>query len=1841
MLRQRRYALALFMRRGSEVMNHETVGELDSNDGSLDREAPSTSSNDVLDASGAGALQIAIAATFTVEPLQSALEFWMRKLELAARIEIAPYAQVLQELYDPRSLLARNQNGCNIIVLRLEDWARERQQETASSRLHHIRATALEFEAALQGLRSRTSAAILLYFCPPSQALDAVARTEIAQIQADVVRDVSRLHGVHCWMHEDLQRLYPLQQYEDERTDHIAHIPYTQEYFVALGTLLARGIAALSKPRFKVIALDCDNTLWRGICGEDGASGIELTAAHLEFQRLLVRQHEAGMLLCLCSKNNEADVEAVFTSRPEMPLRLEHVVTSRVNWSAKSANLRSLAEELQLGLESFILMDDSALECAEVRGQCPGVLTVQMPLESAQIQQLLQHLWAFDHLTATEEAKRRTQQYRENRARSKAREEAGDLQQFLTSLKLQVDVAPMQAAHLPRVAELIQRTNQFNLSGVRLRAGELEALWKNGELQAVVVHVRDRFGDYGLVGAVLYRCMAARMRVDTFVLSCRALGRGAEHRIVNELGRLAQASGATHIDLTFRQTPRNAPARQFLEMSFPDFRSAAEGAAQEVVTVSSEHAQTLGQALPLEESSESAQQPAGGRDLPAAWSHRWHEEASRLSRLEDIVAEVECAAPKARRAGRPYVAPRSLTEAALAEIWGEVLGLEQVGIRDDFFESGGDSLRAVRAISRIGATLGLELSIYDFYEGRTVEQVATCLVSAVESVPPLRHVDRSQRLPLSWSQQLLWFTDRLEGGSVAYHIPLAIRLHGDLDCRALQAALDALLSRHEALRTVFMEADGEPVQRIVTDGTFALQTVDLCALEIEVRAAAVHEQLQDEVAAPFDLSSGPLVRGRLLRLSCDEHVLSITMHHIVSDGWSIGVLIGELAVLYAACRESRPDPLAPLPIQYVDYAYWQRQWLNDSQLQGHLAYWREHLDGAPELLELPTDRPRPRSQSHRGGVVDMSFGAPLTSALKRFSRRHHLTLAMTLYAAWLIVLARLSGQDDLVVGMPVANRRRVELETLIGFFVNMLAVRIRLERDAPIADLLNRVKEAMLGAYAHQEVPFERVVQALRPTRSLSHSPIFQVMFVLQNAPRGTMQLPGLTLTEEEVPLATSQFDLAISLREATDRIIGTLHYSSDLFDKRTIERWAGYLMQVLNAMVRDPQIATSRIALLGDPERQQILQSFNETHAAYPCDRLIHELIEAQVERTPNATAILYQGKSVSYAELNARANQLARHLLQHAVGRDQLVGICVERGLEMVVGLLGILKAGAAYLPIDPAYPAARLRYLLDDAAPRIVLTQAGLASVLPQGSAGLVLLDRDWPLIAANDASNVNAEISGARPHSLAYVIYTSGSTGQPKGVTITHANVVNHNLFACSEFGLAARDRVLQFATVCFDASVEEIFPILMVGGTLVLQMRTTPSAAELSEQVLRDGVTVLDLPTAYWQAWLDTIDGDYLDRCPLRLLIVGGERVTTDAVRRWGEIARPDQVWMNTYGPTEATVTCTYHRVDRPSQLDPAAAVPIGRPIPNAQIYVLDGWGEPVPIAVAGEIYIGGAGIARGYLNRPELTAERFVPDRFTAARSGRLYRTGDLGRWRADGTIEYLGRNDQQVKIRGFRVELGEIEAQLLRHGQVNEAAVVARNHGSGETSLIAYLVPATLSAPPAASELHAHVKSALPDYMVPGAFVILERLPLTSNGKLDRNALPAPQTDTWAGQRYEAPQGQREQTLTELWQELLRLDRVGRHDNFFQLGGHSLQAVKLIARIEQRFGVRLPVSALFQYPTIQKLSEALELALWREAQELQIGWTKPADQDMEEGVIGDQSARSPAHLPAINTNAR
>ncbi|WP_139281648.1 non-ribosomal peptide synthetase, partial [Vibrio aerogenes] len=1139
---------------------------------------------------------------------------------------------------------------------------------------------------------------------------------------------------------------------------------------------------------------------------------------------------------------------------------------------------------------------------------------------------------------------------------------------------------------------------------------------------------------------------------------------------------------------------------------------------------------------------------------------------------------------------RSYEAPQSGTESRLAEIWQQLFEMEQIGRNDHFFELGGHSLLAMQLIARVRDEFGQELALATIFAQPVLCDMADAVRAAtsIHGMPAIQPRQSATPPPLSMAQQRLWLLSRFHPeATAAYNMVGSMVLDGQLNIPALRQALDHIVKRHEVLRSYIEVRDGVPVQQTGPEN----QGMMLSVIDGDSDTASVFPPV-------FDLSTGPLIQAQLIRLDEQTHRLRLAMHHMISDGWSVGILIREVSQLYAAYVQEQPDPLPALPVQYGDYALWQRDYLRGETLQDQQQYWTRQLQGIPDCLTLPADRPRPKTQQFSGANITRTLDASLTTALHDLSQQNRCTLFMTLLSGWAALMGRLANQDDVVIGTPVAGRTHTELESLIGMFVNTQAIRIGLENSLTTAGLLAQVKETVLTAQEYQDLPFEQVVEAVSPTRSLSHSPVFQVMFGLQNLPEADINVPGLVCSDVETEVTTAQFDLNLQIFESGNTLVATLNYSTALFDEPTVQRYLNYWQQLLTAMTAMPESPLCQLPMLDEAEYALVIDGFNQTQTSFPDTQLpepdaqlldntcVHQLFEQTVCRQPDATAVVCEQQTLTYRELNQQANQLARWLVAQGVCPDSRVAVSLERSCDLVVALMATLKAGGAYVPLDPGYPQERLAYMLADSQPVVVLTTADLQTRLGDIPEQTVVVDmtaaRPWL-----DEAPENLNLPELNNRHLAYMIYTSGSTGHPKGVMNEHRGVVNRLSWMKDDYGFSTDDVVLQKTPFSFDVSVWEFFCPLWAGATLLMaKPEGHKDPLYLKALIEQQQVTILHFVPPMLQTFLEVISP--ADCQSLRLVFCSGEALPAAVVRKAAQ-RMPQAEVHNLYGPTEAAVDVTAWACPKDLAGD---RMSIGAPVANTRMYVLDAQAQPVPVGVAGELYIGGVQVARGYFNRPELTAEKFLPDPFSAQPQARMYRTGDVGRWLADGTIEYQGRNDDQVKIRGFRVELGEIGSALQGCPGVHEAVVIASGQGA-EKRLVGYYTLRDRAQSLTPETIKASLAERLPDYMVPAAYVLLDALPLTPNGKVNRRALPEPDDSALIHHDYEAPQTEAEQCLASIWQSLLHVEQVGRHDNFFALGGHSLMAVLLIERLRQQ-GWHLAIRELFEQNSLAGLASVL-----------------------------------------------
>jgi len=1725
-------------------------------------------------------LLVTVTANFTAEPLGDSLQFWLSRTGFTSpRIYFSEYNQVFQELIAPASLPSSDRPGVNLLLIRIEDWGRDQPDDLQADT---IAAIARDFIDTLGHFTVRARRSTVLLLCPPSQktSADPKLTSLLKSLEKEMLDVLTKLRGLTVVGADEVAALYPVAEVDDPEGDRLGHVPFTPSYWTALGTMLVRRMRTIFQTPAKVIAVDADNTLWDGVVGEIGADQIRITPYRRLLQEFLHARKREGMLLVLASKNREEDLTEVF-QRPDMVLHREDFAGWKVNWNPKSENLRELAKDLGLGESGFIFVDDNPLECAEVAAHCPEVAILPLPAAPADIPFFLDHAWVFDLPPATSADLDRTGQYRQQAQRRQLLASGVSFREFIDKLDLQVELLPPAPGQFPRLAQLTQRTNQFNATGIRRTTAEMAALLDSGERRAILAKVRDRFGDYGEVGAAVYSHANGEIHVDNFLLSCRALGKGVEHRMLAGLGDAAAAMNASHVVIDFQPTDRNEPAKRFFHAVGETYRDGTcyrfPTAAARSVTFNPDQTETADKAV---EQNTTAPTELSAPRIDFATIAR------SLARVADIQLAIRRGRLHRRPALRhPFVEPGNATEARLALMWEEVLGVAPVGSGDGFIELGGQSIQAVQLASRVSAEFGVKVPLSVLFNYPRLSDLAIH-IAGLESGGPEETIPKAATLTLSPAQERLWFLDQFIPKRSAYNIVAARRLRGKFDLPAWRKALQQVTHRHEALRTTVRQDGGTRIAIVAGPSSPVLRTIPASSENEALRL------LREEAETPFDLSRAPLVRCLVVSLNPDTHFLLLNVHHIAADGWSINILLRELTEAYGAALRNRELKWRPPACTYSDYAAWLQNALTAGSFQADLIYWSVKLKSAPKLLELPADRPRPSVMTYEGAVAPGEITPDTRAAIEKLAVAEGTTPFVVMLAALQTVLHRYSGQADILIGTPVSGRNHPAIEQSAGCFINTVVIRNDVGAETIFRDHLQSVRQSVLEALVHGELPFERLVDDLKLERNLSHSPLFQVMLVLQNTPAGEFHGDGLEVEPVHVHNGGAKFDLVVEVVPNRRGYQLIVEYNSALFFPETVGRMVSHFTTLITAAVREPQMALGRLPLMESDELEAVLNRINTPleepyRGQLPLDGegTLAQLFESQAARRPGAVALVCEDRSMSYAQLNAQANRVARQLVACGVKPDTLVGLCLERTNELVVALLAILKAGGAYLPIDLAYPAERLAFMLDDARAPVLLTQTKLLGTLPATQARILCVDeilaRPGPV---EEESNLPPQ-SG--PDDPAYVIYTSGTTGKPKGSLITQRNVVR--LFPATEhwYGFGEHDVWTLFHSSAFDFSVWEIWGALLYGGRLVVvPFLVSRSPEAFYELLVKEQVTVLNQTPSAFRQLIQAEESLGQKPLALRYVIFGGEALEMQSLRPWFERHGDRQPKLvNMYGITETTVHVTYRPL---SKTDLESGSVIGVPIPDLRIFILDSLLQPVPIGVPGEMYVGGAGLARGYLHRPDLSAERFVPDHLGGRPGERLYKTGDLARFLPNRDIEYLGRIDHQVKIRGFRIELGEIESVLSQHPSVREALVLARQ-GAGEGKrLVGYLVADTALP---VTDLREYLRRKLPDYMVPAAFVFLEKLPLTTNGKIDRAALPEPEQDRPdLAAAYVAPRNETETKLAAIWSRVLRIERVGVHDNFFEIGGDSILSIQIISLARQA-GLALSPKLLFQHQTVAGLA--------------------------------------------------
>ena len=1538
-------------------------------------------------------------STFTAEPVKDYIIWWGKRFGYDINVDFADYNQVFQELLNPDSMTAGNINGINAALIRFEDFIRH-EKGPDKVKLAVLDKTFRDFKDALGRFENNAPMILTVFPASGQSGLSPALQHRIEKMNKELKGIISKHKNMFLQDFSDLHILYNTGEVYDTLKDKEAHMPYTDEYYAAMGTEIARKILAVKRQEFKIIVLDCDNTLWKGVCGELGALGVRVTEPYRKLQQFMLQKYNEGILLGVLSKNNLHDVYEVFEKNPGMVLKKEHIIDWKVSWEEKSARIRDIAQELGIGLDSFIFIDDDSLECSKMIESCPEVLTLQLPSDETHIPSFLDHVWAFDKVRVTSEDALRNRMYRQEKKRKELKSGAISLESFLKSLELRVSMRFAGEEDIARAAQLTQRTNQFNLSTIRRNEDEMSLLMKDDAARCFVVEVSDKFGDYGIIGLIILKDNGESLFIDTFLMSCRIFGRNVEDIMLAGIGRYADEVGRRTVEAVYVQTEKNMPIYEFIKRT--KWKLAGKsGKSRRYCINSADLPRSVGhiefyymktyekpEEYPAAESSDSYKECAAAgtghkgtarlKDIPGH-NKNYGRDGSDASDI-DFNTAIMKRNVKHRKHIEPleYSSGRKLLQIfdykhdgstntaffenekqeKLASIWESLLKTRNIGPDDDFFDLGGDSLHAVILLSKINKEFGIELTLRDVFGCNTIRKLAEKLDdSQMCEYGRIEPIESRQYYELSSAQKRMYILNKIETDQTAYNECHKIRIEGKLDRLRLEEAFREFIGRHEIMRTGFEMSEDGPVQRVYDSIDFNIEYARTSEKNLD--------DLANEFIRPFDLSEPPLIRVLLAETGKDKYTLMVDIHHIVIDGASFGILIREIQALYEG-RE--PDPPA---LQYKDFAYWQNELFKSPQLIKQEQYWMNQYGDEIPILNLPTDYTRPPVKSFNGRKRYFSIGADDVERIKKICSGSGTTMFMLLFAAFNVLLHRYTGQEDIVAGIPVSGRRHPDTRDIVGMFVNTLPIRTRPKGGATFMAYLEEVKESLLTALENQDYPYESLLEKLNVPRELNRNPLFDVLFSLRNTDMPELDIRGLTMELSAIDNHKTKFDISLLASEDKGNLEFCLEYCSDLFGDSYISRFQEHFLNILGDVANDPNKCISDIEIMGEEEKRRIIYEFNDTDADYPKDKTVHRLFGEQVERTPDSVAVVFEDKELTYRELNAKANQLARVLRDRGVGPDTIVAIMVERSLEMIIGILAILKAGGAYLPIDPDYPEERIRYMLEDSKAKVLLYANSSIKSIEHIKYPEIKIEIDQEKLCNNSENLCNIN----RRNDLAYVIYTSGSTGNPKGVMIEHHSVVNRIVWMQKAYPIDRNDVILQKTPYTFDVSVWELFWWSFYGAKLCfLKPRLEKDPEEIIKAIEKYRVTTMHFVPSMLNMFLKYLElHECTDRIStLKQVFSSGEALSSQHVNMFNDLVynRNKTVLINLYGPTEATVDVSYFNCSTGEKLE---IISIGKPIDNTRLYILDNKNNLQPVGIPGELYIGGVGLARGYINNEKLT----------------------------------------------------------------------------------------------------------------------------------------------------------------------------------------------------------------------------------------------------------------------------
>lgn len=1735
---------------------------------------------------------VLISANFTSEPIEASLQWWLRQFQITKPIYFAPYNQIHQQCLDNQSLFSKNK-GENIVLLRIVDWLRDLEELNQES----VRIALLSnLEILNEAFIKRHGSAKLILFVLPydKQNFGNEINSLIDSFTHELVSKIEMIAGISVFSLENEFSFYQISNIFDHKQDEIGHIPYTQEAFHCLGTMVARKLVSYQKPGFKVIVVDCDNTLWNGVVGELGADNVRVEEPYQLLQQFLLSKYEAGFLLAMSSKNNEADVFEVFKKNKGMILRPEHFASYRINWEPKSQNIKSIAKELNLGLNSFIFIDDSVMEIAEVMENCPETFSLTFPENGKNIRHLLYHSWVFDQFRITEEDLQRNEMMKAENKRNQAIVENGSLEGFLKGLQLKIGIYELNektpADIWSRASQLTFRTNQFNLNTKRRTEQELISLIKFQKNKIWIIQVEDRFGQYGWVGLIICVPGEQSYQIDTMLLSCRVLGRGVEFVLLEQITKAAVIHDKKKISLEYKASEKNKPIKEFLDKITWSFQNESDNKTFYELFVPAEInpykdvtlkiIETLPDskiATPVTKFDNSSAIKINNDEINLSTAIEFNIEVFNKEKLEHIsyyqpifhhdavkISKLPLYETKYRKLQNVFVKPNSPDEKTMAKIWSELLVINEVGTADNFFELGGHSLLATRLLSRISQVFSKDLSLKEFYDHPQINSLLDYMGKHSKIAGTIEKTNTAAYYPLSYSQKRLWALQNLDEKSFAYNTPNNYVITGTLHIDALKGSFEELFKRHEALRTRIVLIDGKPFQKVMPPNIDFFKMITLNEGQIE-------EYLRVENERYFDLEKDTLFRVIVIKVLPSRHILHINMHHIISDGWSMEIIEKEILQMYGAAVRSVANPVKPINYQYKDYSQWHNDIINSDNNKTLKEFWLQKLSGDLPDLNFPLDFKRPAIQTHRGKILGHTFSEFQSRLVKEISQKMSCGYFPVLQALLNLLLNKYTSQKDILIGAPVSGRNRPEFHDTIGFFVNTIVLRNLIDTESNFQTLISQIQKSFAEAYDHQLYPFDLLVENLGLERDFSRSPIFDVFTSYQKMEATPEDNQLLEIQNYPIAIEISRFDLMFHFQEQAGKFSLDITYNTDLFKDSTIKRLFIHFGNLLESAVINSEKPVKYLTLLGAEEQKCLFEMGRIDH--YQKNAIRNETITGVFSKiarsSKKAVAVLEGSKNLTYEDLDNQSNNLAGLLINQGVKKGEIVACLIPKSKELLISLLAIMKTGAIYLPLDVNLPNHRIEFILNDSQSKVCLVVDDSIKI---NSTKRLFLN-------VNEMLNTrfsHAPVDEAKPSDIAYMIYTSGSTGLPKGTLLKHEGFVNMCLDQIRLFSVDSKDRVLWFASPSFDASLSEIFMTLLCGATLVIPEKEDISDTLNFENLLETkSITIITLPPVY----LHQLKKSSLDK--IKTLITAGEPPIIEDVKQLSEKLN----YFNAYGPTETSVCATAYKVEA-GFLKSKNEIPIGSPIAGLGIVLLNENREIVPMGLKGEIAIAGIGLAHSYWNKPELTAEKFV---FLKEINDRVYLTGDNGYWDENSQLVFMGRKDDQVKIRGHRIELHEINAVILSLGITEEVETLVFKE-KNNSRLISFLLKSKIVQPEIIKQ---KLVEFLPSYMIPHDFVFLNEYPTTNSGKIDKEKLIKNYLPGLSNLQKVLPVTMQEKDLFEQLRLVLKSNDFGIEDSFFDLGGDSIRAIEYVSRL-RKIGYQLSTKQIFLNPTIKQLASTL-----------------------------------------------